>query len=301
MVTFLCALLIGFSARKLPDVTVKTESYKIWPGSFRISNGIVDVVVVPQIGRIMRFGDIGQRNLLFEALLVNGEPPSGGGWRNWGGDKVWPAPQDAWGWPPETEYDGTAWEAHAIPNGVEMASKTASSKLGVRFKRTILLKKGARTAEIRSTLINASGKTVRFAAWEVCQVDDPTVCILPIWKSKTHPTGWRVYADDKVDGLVNERDSQLFITRDLKRGHKYGSASPNGTIRAQVGNYLLSVASKFDFKAQYPDEGNAQQVYTNSDPIKYAELELTGPLTTLSPGQNTSITVTMTLARNKFD
>ena len=297
MVSILCAILFCRAALVVPEVSVTSEAYKIWPQSFRISNGIVDLVVVPQIGRIMRFGEIGEPNLLFESEIVNGEPPSGGGWKNWGGDKVWPAPQEAWVWPPETEYDGSAWIAQAIPNGIKMSSKTPSSKLGLRFERTILLKKGARAAEIRSSLINASGKTVRFAAWDVCQVSNPEICILPIWKSKTHPNGWRVYADDKVDGLVQEKGQQLYIIRDTKRGHKYGSGSPKGEISAQVGSYWITVASRYDTKAEYTDNGNAQQVYTNSDPTKYAELELTGPLTTLPPGKSTSILVTMSLRR----
>lgn len=297
MIAAFFALVASLSPLKSPGVTVTAETYKIWPDSFRIRNGIIDVVVVPQIGRIMRFGEIGQRNLLFEAEILNGEPPSGGGWKNWGGDKVWPAPQDAWGWPPEPEYDGAAWVAHVIPNGVEMNSKKASSKLGVRFRRTIRVKRGSRTAEIQSTLINESGKPVRFAAWDVCQVDDPTICILPIWKSETHPKGWRVYADEKVDAFVKEQGKNLLITRDAKRGHKYGSGSPRSAISAQVGDYVITVASKYDENSVYPDNGNAQQVYTNSDPTKYAELELNGPLTTLAPGQSTSITVMMSLRR----
>jgi hypothetical protein len=278
-------------------VKVTTEKYEIWPGSFRISNGSVDLVVVPKVGRIMRFGEVGHPNLLWEGERVNDLAPAVGAWINWGGDKVWPAPQDTWGWPPEQEYDGAAWDVQAIPNGVHMASKARSAKLGLRFERTILLKPGANSAEIRNTLINNSGKTVRLAVWEVCQVNDPEECILPIWKSKSHPNGWKVYGDDKVDAFVRERGGELHVTRDPLRGLKYGSGSPQGSITAVVGGYTISVKSVFDESAEYPDGGNAQQLYTSPDPTKYAELELSGPLTSLAPGQSASITVTMSLRR----
>jgi hypothetical protein len=222
-------------------------------------------------------------------------PPTVGPWKNWGGDKLWPGPEDTWGWPPEPEYDGSAWSVQAIPNGVHMASKTTSSKLGLRFERTILIKGGARAAEIHSTLINDSGKAVRLAVWEVCQVDDPEECILPIWKSKAHPNGWKVYGDDKVDGLVEERGGELHVTRDLQRGLKYGSGSPKGFVTAVVGEYCITVSSPFDEAVEYPDGGNAQQLFTSPNPTRYAELELAGPLRTLAPGQTTSIVVTMTL------
>ena len=293
----LSALLFGFLHHKSLDVNVTREPYKDWADCLRISNGSVELVVVPQIGRIMRFGEVGKLNLLYEFSDSKTGPPSVGGWKNWGGDKVWPAPQSTWGWPPEPEYDGSAWEAHPIPNGVQMASKRPSAKLGVRFERTIILNKGANTVLITNTLINESGKTVRFAPWEVCQVDDPKTCILPVWKSHVHPQGWRVYGSDKVDGLVRERGDQLYISRDPKRGVKYGSGSPKGVVTAIVGNYSISISSIYSDKAEYPDEGNAQQIYTNADPVKYAELELSGPLVTLGVGKSTSMTVTMSLKR----
>ena len=295
MVAVLCGLLIHAVRLRSHEVTVTVETYKIWHGCFRITNGIVDLVVVPQVGRIMRFGEVGEPNILFEAPIVNGEPPSGGGWKNWGGDKVWPAPQSAWVWPPETEYDGSDWEVHAIPNGVRMASKSASSKLGVRFERTILLKSDAPAAEMRTTLFNASTKTVRFAAWDVCQVNDPTRCFLPTWKSKRRPKGWKIFGSDPILGFAKEHANLLLITRDPKRGHKYGSGSAKGAISAEVGKYRITIASDYDPRSEYPDDGCAQQVYTSADPTKYAELELTGPLTTLRPGQATSLAVTMTL------
>lgn len=295
MVLAACALLLGLMLHMSTGVSVTQETFEIWPGSIRISNGLIDLVVVPQVGRIMRFGEIGHRNLLWEAPRVNGRAPSIGAWVNWGGDKVWPAPQDRWGWPPEPEYDGSVWDVQTIPNGVHMASRAKSEKQGLRFERTILLKSGSRSAEIRSTLINESGKQVRLAVWEVCQVDNPTECILPIWKSKTHPKGWRVYGDDNIDGLVYERGDELHVTRDLQRGLKYGSGSAKGSITAIVGDYALTISSAFDESAEYPDGGNAQQLYTAPDPTRYAELELAGTLTTLEPGQSTSITVTMSL------
>jgi hypothetical protein len=245
----------------------------------------------------MRFGEVGRQNLLWEAERVHGVAPAVGEWVNWGGDKLWPAPQDTWGWPPEHEYDGVAWDAQAIPNGIHMASRAKSAKQGLRFERTILLKAGASSAEIRNTLINESRKTVRLAVWEVCQVDDPEECILPIWKSKTHPNGWKVYGDDKVDGLVRERGDELHVTRDLQRGLKYGSGSPKGAITAVVGDYRITVSSPFDESIEYPDGGNGQQLYTSPNPTRYAELELAGPLTSLAPGRSASIEVTMSLSR----
>ena len=299
MIFFNCSLiLVGLEVAVKP-VTITTEQYKIWRGSYRISNGIVDLVVVPQVGRIMRFAEVGKPNLLWEGDQEQARATKPGGWANWGGDKVWPAPQDLWGWPPEREYDGVAWTVKPIRNGVRMTSKTPTAKLGVRFERTILLNNSSTSVEITNTLINDSIKSQRLSVWEVCQVDDPKECILPVWKSKNHPNGWSVYHGDKVDGLVRELGHELHVTRDLKRGLKYGSGSPTGEITAIVGNYSITMGSPFDIEKDYPDGGNAQQLYTSANPNRYAELELVGPLTTLAPGKSASIRVMISLKRNE--
>ena len=49
--------------------------------------------------------------------------------------------------------------------------------------------------------------------------------------------------------------------------------------------------------AEYPDEGSSAEVYTNSDPLKYVELEMLGPLQTLKVGDSVSQTNTYTLSR----
>ena len=279
----------------MPPITVRTETYEGWTGCFRVSNGLVDLVVVPQIGRIMRFGAVGQRNLLWEGERKNGEPPDNSGWKNWGGDKVWPAPQDSWGWPPETEYDGATWNVTAVQNGVHMQSTSKSAKLGLRFERTILLKQGSKEASIQNTLINDSGIAVRHGVWEICQVDNPESCLLPTWKSSKQPTGWHAFSADNRGEFVSELDGELTIKRDAKTGWKYGSGSPKGYVSANFPGFSITLKTKVDARAEYADQGSALQVFTSPDPWKYVELELTGPLTSLKPGQSTSITVTMTL------
>src|SRR5438105_716976 len=53
-------------------VAVERVDYHGWPGCFRLTNGTVDVVVVPQIGRVMRYGPVGGPNLLWENPALPG-------------------------------------------------------------------------------------------------------------------------------------------------------------------------------------------------------------------------------------
>lgn len=77
---------------------------------FRLKNEFIEVAIAPELGgRIMEFSLSG-RNFLFENPLLKGaenvQPTSAwdGKWLNYGGEKIWPAPQ-GWG-DPEREWGG---------------------------------------------------------------------------------------------------------------------------------------------------------------------------------------------------
>ena len=74
------------------DATIARTTYQNRP-AYRLTNGTVEAVVVPSIGRVMRWGKIGGPNLLW-----NNDPSkiTETGWKNYGGDKTWLSPQIYW-------------------------------------------------------------------------------------------------------------------------------------------------------------------------------------------------------------
>jgi len=113
-------------------VAVERVDYHGWPGCFRLTNGTVDVIVVPQIGRVMRYGPVGGPNLLWENPALAGRDPNpspaaGVTWVNFGGEKVWPWPQDWEGptgrpWPPPPEADQAGYDVMADGATLRMTS-----------------------------------------------------------------------------------------------------------------------------------------------------------------------------------
>ena len=75
------------------DVTVDRVTCLNQPNCYRLSNGVVEVVVTTDVGpRIIRYGFVGEDNLL-------GEVPDDtvttdlGVWKPWGGHRLWTAPE----------------------------------------------------------------------------------------------------------------------------------------------------------------------------------------------------------------
>ncbi len=294
MLLFLAQVQPSLSAR---PTLVHQETYSGWKNSWRISNGLVDTVIVPQIGRIMRIGCVSMPNLLWESGLAPSKKARKGEWLNWGGDKIWPAPQEKWGWPPEPEYDSEPWNAAPIPNGVRMWTQHRSARLGVSFERLITIKPGARTLNIVNTLKNSTDKPIRFAVWEVCQVNDPDYCLLPVDKTAKDPTGWQVYEGKNASGQFIDSESELRIFRSKVNSFKYGSRSAREYAAAVVKGFRITLETPYLKGAEYPDGGNAEQVYSSGDPAKYCELELNGPVVTIQPGHSTSIAIKVTVGK----
>ena len=181
LLVFCLALLLAVSA----GAEVKKAQYKGW-SSLSLDNGIIEVQVVPEIGgRViqLRLGD-------FEYLWVNedlaGKSPTptrltpDGGWLNYGGDKIWPAPQgwdseEMWPGPPDAVLDGGPYAAKIVSapgkeDAVELVSEK-DKRSGIQFSRVIRVHKDAARVSFDTTMTNVDTKPRRWGIWQVTQLN----------------------------------------------------------------------------------------------------------------------------------
>jgi len=268
------------------DVKVQQVTFEGWNNCWKISNGLADVVVVPQVGRIMYFGFSGEENVLFDNKSLDGTVADAvtKDWVNFGGDKLWPAPQSDWVWPPDPVLDRSTLEVRPTEDGVTIHGKPSD---GVVFTRQIHMSPDQPQIRILNRLINVGRKALDRSVWEICQVAQPDRAILPVVKAG----GWvnlTNQPDDSQFVSPNGNDA-VFIKRDPKKGHKYGSNSPAGWVAEEHGHYRLTLSTGFVPGESYPDQGSVEEVYTAGEPDNNMELELLGPMRHLTPGQSTSI------------
>ena len=149
--TVFAALVFAFArvpgvAQKAPKVTVQQIEYHGWKDALGISNGQVEAIIVPSIGRVMQFRFVGEEGVFWENPAVAGKPvnPAAKDWSNFGGDKPWPAPQADWpkitprAWPPPVGFDASVWEAKVNGDFVELISPV-DPQYGIRAIRRIKL------------------------------------------------------------------------------------------------------------------------------------------------------------------
>lgn len=146
-----------------------------------MSNDYVKVYVAPELGgRILQI-EIGGCALLFEnenlkgMANVQGTSRWNGNWQNFGGEKLWVAPQgwsseDEWPGPPDPVIDGGSYKVSAENDVIEMTS-SVEPHIGVQVGRSVRLLEKSTRLEINAWLRNRSERSKHLSIWPVAQVE----------------------------------------------------------------------------------------------------------------------------------
>ncbi len=279
--------------------------------ALKMTNGLVTLVAVPEFGgRIMEY-KIGGKPLLWVNLdEVRAAAPTAGGemaygkkaWRNFGGYKVWPAPQTQWQGPPDppgSDLEGGRWTGRIVkPRGnvgeIELVSPPDKTVTGLQITRRVSLYVGTTRVRVQETFKNVSARPVEWSIWDVTQVpgslapdeaftDDARV-YFPINPASRFEGGYKQLID-KPSGQWRVIEGGLVEVRYKNELGKIGADSAAGWIAYVDDRHDWAYVKRFDFQpgATYPDGGCSVEVYTSPDEA-YMEVEVLSPLRRLDPG-----------------
>lgn len=275
------------------EVKVQRINYQGWAGAYRLYNRTVELVYVPQIGRISRYAYLGGKNALWENPKLLGKTPDpknlGKDWVNYGGDKLWPAPQAKWGWPPDPLLDRGGATVQILSGNRLLVTNRDSKKHGIRFSREITLDPVGTGVTLKNTLTNTSDQDVEWSVWEVAQMREPETLHLPIHKGGKFPAGYYTFKDAApYPGMFRIVGDEGLLTRHPKKSCKLGADSPKGALSADKEGVRFTISAAYEPGQNYPDDGCAQEIWCNPDPDKYAELEILSPIQFVQPGDSYS-------------
>jgi hypothetical protein len=323
MLLFVVALA---AASPSPGAEGVKDQYRGW-SSTALRNGLVKVQVVPQIGgRIIQFS-LGDTEFCWVNPSLAGKtpPPSGLGpdksWLNYGGDKLWPAPQgwdnnQQWPGPPDAVLDGQPYRSQMSKDGQSVAVRLESGKdlrSGIQFARTIRLFDGTTRVALEATMTNIDTKPRRWGIWSHTQLDGATgqgvpntkmIAYCPINPASHFPKGYSVIFG-AADNPSFQRDAQWKTIRVQYqyRVGKIGLDSHAGWVATVDGTKGAVFVQRFVFepKQEYPDgssvefwhngrgsfrawgKENVMKDDLNENPCVF-ESELISPFARLKPG-----------------
>ncbi|MFY7804444.1 MAG: PQQ-dependent sugar dehydrogenase [Limnoraphis robusta] len=274
---------------------------------FRLSDGRTEAVIVPEIGRVMSYGFVGGSNLLWNSPRKTYGKNQ---WKNWGGDKTWPAPQLWWPaiagrkWPPEPAWDGNAHTAKILANNhLQMTSEVAKG-FGARVLREFWFEDNGDFA-IEQTVEKVKGEPLLLSIWNVTQLQPPDAMFIPLNSQSVYKQNFHWINPPKNESPLVKITPTLLQVRpsvgvSTKNSYKIGADSPVTALAAVFdGVAMIEKATRSD--GEYPDgavggAGFPVEVYNNGDALEnYIELELLSPLHLFKNGDRYQHTVRWSL------
>ena len=298
---FLCLL----TAALWGQTRISTEdNYNSWGWqAIVMTNDLITVATVPVIGaRIMQY-DLGEHSSIFvnSAELGKTHKPNQSQWYNYGGYKVWPAPQDAWGWPPPAVLDAGPWSAEIVDHTtdsvavfVKSQKETWSKTPNLSMERRTVIYKNSSRVKVEQSIINEGAEEVKWSVWDVTQsiVNHPG--------EKDFENFW-VYFPIKTEGSVfgptgvktsaassawkGEAAPGVYGVQFKPEGKKIFADSPEGWIAyvdEREGYAYVKVFEVYEGQ-DYPDGGARNEVWINNSPF-YLEVEVVSPIWPIAPG-----------------
>jgi len=288
----------------LAEATVKRIDYEGWKGCWELSNPLVRVVVVPQIGgRIMEYSIAGHNAIWQNKAEIGVLRPSdlGKKWHNYGGHKAWNAPQQRWRAP---DYDNYYDYAPAQAEPIDLAPETGEKMTGIRvtcapiphlglqFVREVYLSHRTSRVRIVETMRNVSERGIEWGIWAVTQARPDCWIAFPRHVTDDSPQGWRrLLGPEFPDPRCVTPVGQIGVMRYSGAIDKVGTGSPDGWmvyLRDQLA--YVKQWSVRTVGVVYPDDGCNMEVFTADKAMgAYVELEVLGPVVELKPGETTQL------------
>jgi len=265
---------------------ITREDYGGWPNCYRLSNGLIDLVVTTDVGpRIIRFGFVGGENEFKEYTETLGQA-GGDSWRIYGGHRLWVAPEDRLRtYVPDNERVRFEGRGDCV-----RLTQTADAITGI--EKTIEIRVAPDKPEVRvlHTLTNRGANPLIAAPWALSVMAPGGEAVIPV-PPRSFDAGNLLPTSaialwpytDLSDPRFGWEAVQVTVRQDetAESPQKLGFVVPDGWSAYTRKGHRFVKRFEYDPTARYPDFGSNVEVYTNSEML---ELETLGPLSELTPG-----------------
>lgn len=306
--------------------TLTQVNFEGW-NAFELANGLLRVLVVPEIGGRIIQVYLGDQPFLFVNPRLLGQvfdPKQlgpGDEWKNYGGSKVWPAPQgwssdDEWPGPPDLILDGSPFACRVVEESTESVAIHLTSPhdeyTGLTFSREIRIFRGSADVQISHAMKNTSRRPVRWSIWQVTQHDAHPDLAVFVPAATCH----KLYGDDHYPGLSTDPQRGLLRLQYADVVAKFGMNPQAGWLATLDPRRRTVLAETFALfpGVPYPDHAAAEfwingrgtctihgDRYDAGDvpggPDAFIESEILSPMAALEAGQEYSFGIRWHSAR----
>lgn len=265
---------------------IEQTQYDGW-NVYRLTNGIVSLLVAPQLGGRAIQMQLGEHEYFFVNKDLAGKvlPPEQNnlksGWANYGGDKVWPGPEgwandDEWPSIPYYVLDGSTFKADVVTeNPSEVAVRVTSPedpRSGVQFIRIYHVYAGTTRIKVDQVMRNISRRRIRWGIWHLVQNDATDVgnplkpnpelyMYVPLNSRSRYPNGYYLpYGDARHPSYQVIEDGRMLRIHYLYRVGKVAADSSAGWYAVVNGQKNIAYVENFKYfpDVEYPDGASVE-------------------------------------------
>lgn len=315
---------------------IEKTQYKGWD-VYRLTNGLISLYIAPQIGGRAIQLQLGEKEFFFVnpdfagKVLPESQNNLSAGWANYGGDKVWPAPEgwendDEWPSIPYYVLDGSKFDfAIVTETPAEVAVRVTSPhdpRTGIQLERTFHVYAGTTRVKVDEVMRNISRRQIRWGIWHLIQNDaadaqdaskpNPDLYMyVPVNPKSEYSRGFTtLYGDVRHPSYQVIDDGRLLRIHYLYRVGKVGVDSNAGWFALVNGQKDIGFVENFDYfpEREYPEHtsvaewndgpGTVSRVswdQTLPDDLHktpyFLESEVLSPMAKLDPGAQYEFTV----------
>ncbi|WP_423128750.1 DUF4380 domain-containing protein [Gaoshiqia sp. Z1-71] len=286
-----------------------------------LKNQRIKLYATPQLGgRLMQMEMEGHEFFFVNPLLAGKEPDStrlgaNGAWLNFGGEKIWPAPQgwnspDQWPGPPDPVLDSGNYTAEFRNKKELKLTSPVDPYTGLQITKEVSVAETRTEVKVLVTFRNMGKTSKRWSVWPVLQMNTPEEnvgqyqIVCPVNPESKFSKGYKV-----MHGLVNNPQYSLNANGNVQVDYQYLvgkiGLDPNSGWAAFIdkkSGKALILMSQFQKGKLYPEDTSFQvwtsgrgMVYSRNvirqhpDDKKlnppYMEMELLSPLQEIEPGK----------------
>jgi hypothetical protein len=271
----------------LDKVSIEKVSYMGIPDCYRVTNGVVDLVVATTIGpRILRYGFVGEENVLGEWPEVSVATPLGE-WKPWAGHRLWVAPEEM----PRSYAPDNEPVEHEIRDDreIRLVGKV-EEETGLQKEIRVSLGDGDRVT-IGHRIRNGRGRTAVLAPWAMTIAARGATAIVP--QEPFQEYGPEALTPVRMMALwpwthlgdprwrFGQRLIRLRADPERPGPTKIGISNTLGWAGFLHDGRFFLKRFVFEGSIRYPDLGCNTELYAAGE---FLEVESLGPLDVLDPG-----------------
>lgn len=265
---------------------IERINYKGWPNCYRLSNGVVDLVVTTDVGpRVIRFGFVGQGNEFAEFAEMLGKT-GGDEWRLYGGHRLWHAPETMG----RTYFpDNDPVKLVQKPEIVRLIQPTEPTT-GIQKEIDIRLLPQEARVEVTHRLRNQNLWAVELAPWALSVMAPGGTAVVPLPPRRSHEEQLQPASTLTLWAYTNMSDPRwrwgqqyVMLRQDANATtpQKAGVMCLDGWAAYARNGHLFVKRFEHQPDATYPDLGSSVEIFTDPNML---EVETLAPLVSLAPG-----------------